>query len=69
MWWGLFGVSFFAWLATLVAVYSGWTPPHLFFAGMATGGLALSVTFHHFGIRRIWRNRPRGADPNPEAPA
>jgi hypothetical protein len=57
VWWGLFAACLLAWLATLTSVYSGWTPPDLFYAGMATAGLALSLAYHHFGVRSLWQRR------------
>ncbi|GIF52015.1 hypothetical protein DFJ67_4295 [Asanoa ferruginea] len=60
MWWGLFGATALAWVAILICVCSGWTPPDVTYAGMATAGLALALTFRPLGVRSLWRKGRRG---------
>jgi hypothetical protein len=53
LWWTFFGVGAAAWTAVLIRVYSGWNPPPLLFAGLATYGLTLALTHHGLRIRRF----------------
>ena len=49
LWLVFFGAGLLVWVGVGAAVYAGWEPPRLLFAGLVTYGLALSLAFHSLG--------------------
>ena len=58
-WWILFGVGMAASAAVIAAVYAGWQPSPLVFAGLASYAAAWSLGYHRLEVRPPWPRRKR----------